>query len=314
MTAAAPAIEARGITKRYGPIQALAGVDLEVAPGEVVALLGPNGAGKTTLVEILAGFRTPTAGEALVLGTPPARGGPEWRARLGIVFQSAGFFEALTVVEVVRHFASFYPRPLDPARVIAMVGLADRHTARLKHLSGGQKRRVDLALGIVGDPDLLFLDEPTTGLDPEGRRQLWDVIRGFAALGKTILLTTHHLEEAETLADRVAIIIRGRFVAEGPPHAIGGREHGQATVTFTPSGKLAGAPLPALEGLAPRANGRVAITTHTPTSVIAELARWAAQHGEPEIPGLEVARPTLEGIYLELVRQHTETRTAEVGA
>jgi ABC-2 type transport system ATP-binding protein len=302
--AAPPAIAARGLEKRYGAVTALAGVDLEVAPGEVFALLGPNGAGKTTLVEILEGFRRPGAGEARVLGEDPARGGPAWRARIGVVFQSAGFFDVLTVREVVAHFASFYPAPLDPARVIAMVGLEGQERRRLKHLSGGQKRRVDLALGIVGDPELIFLDEPTTGLDPEGRRQLWAVIRQFAALGKTVLLTTHYLEEAEALADRVAIIIRGRFAAEGTPAAIGGREEGRATVTFHLAGRLAEAPLPPLPGLERLPDGRVALATAAPTQAVAGLARWASALGEPELPGLEIRRPTLEDVYLRLVRAH----------
>lgn len=301
---ASPPVSVRGLVKRYGEVTALAGVDLEVAPGEVVALLGPNGAGKTTLVEILEGFRVPTAGDVRVLGIVPAAGGPAWRARLGVVFQSAGFFEVLTVREVVEHFASFYPAPLDPARVIAMVGLEGQERRRLKHLSGGQKRRVDLALGIIGDPELVFLDEPTTGLDPEGRRQLWEVIRGFAALGKTVLLTTHYLEEAEVLANRVAVIIRGRFAAEGPPAELGGREAGLATVTFHAAGRLAGAPLLPLPGAELRPDGRVTFTTATPTAAVAALARWAAEHGEAELPGLEIRRPTLEDVYLQLVREH----------
>ena len=295
-------IIAHGVRKRYGSIEAVAGVDLEVRPGEVVALLGPNGAGKTTLIEMLEGFRVPDAGEIRVLGVEPRKGGGAWRARLGIVFQSAGLFEVLTVRELVSHFASFYPAPLDVDRVIAMVGLTGQQRARVKRLSGGQKRRVDLALGMVGDPELLFLDEPTTGLDPEGRRQLWGVIRAFAERGRTILLTTHYLEEAEALADRVVVMANGRFVAEGPPQSLGGRLAAPAVVTFLLRGKLEGAPLPEGVPLTAHADGRAEVSTSEPTRVIAELARWAEALGEPELPGLEVRRPSLEEVYLELIR------------
>ncbi len=291
----------------------MAGVDLEVAPGEVVALLGPNGAGKTTFIEILEGFRVPDAGEVRVLGVEPKRGGRQWRARVGVVFQSAGLFEALSVRELVSHFASFYPAPLDPTRVIAMVGLADRAGARVKRLSGGQKRRVDLALGIVGDPELLFLDEPTTGLDPEGRRQLWEVIRDFASLGKTILFTTHYLEEAEALADRVVVMAGGRFVAEGPPHSLAGRAAAPAVVSFILCGELAAAPPPRGFELRVGTDGRAEVVTAEPTRVVAELARWAESLGERELPGLEVRRPSLEEVYLQLIRSRTGADGADGG-
>ena len=295
------AVSARGVRKRYGDFEALRGVDLEIEPGEVFALLGPNGAGKTTFVEILEGFRARSGGEATVLGVDPERGDLVWRSRLGIVLQSAGFFEQLTPNEVVSHFATFYPNPLDPRRVVDMVGLADKRSSRCKDLSGGQKRRVDLAMGIVGDPELVFLDEPTTGLDPQGRRQLWDVVREFARLGKTIVLTTHYLDEAEQLADRVGVIINGQLVEVGKPREIGGRERALARVTFALTGNLAGRPLPETAAETVTENGRVTITTATPTAVVTALARWAEANGEPELPALAVSRPSLEDIYLAMV-------------
>ncbi len=293
-------IIASGITKRYGTVEALRGVDLEVSSGEVFALLGPNGAGKTTFVEILEGFRESTSGSASVLGVDPARGDAAWRARLGIVLQSAGFFEALTPHEVVSHFAGFYPAPLDPNEVLAMVGLDEKRDARCRTLSGGQKRRVDLALGVIGDPELIFLDEPTTGLDPQGRRQIWDVVRNFTALGKTVLLTTHYLEEAEHLASRVGVIINGQLAEVGTPREIGGRERALATVTFSLNDGLEGVPLP--EGIVATLAGRLAtIQTANPTNIVVALSRWAESHGVTELPGLAVTRPSLEDIYLAMV-------------
>ena len=295
------AITANGVRKSYGTFEALRGVDLEIREGEVFALLGPNGAGKTTFVEILEGFRTRTAGEATVLGVDPERGGPEWRARLGIVLQSAGFFEQLTPDEITAHFASFYPKHLDPRRVVDMVGLAEKRNARCRSLSGGQKRRVDLALGIVGDPDLIFLDEPTTGLDPQGRRQIWEVVREFTALGKTVVLTTHYLDEAEQLADRVGVIIRGELVEVGTPREIGGRERARTRVTFSLNGSLDGAGLPEIGAPIDVAGGVATIATDRPTAVVAMLARWAEDRGVLELPGLAITRPSLEDIYLAMV-------------
>ena len=297
------AITATGVRKSYGSFEALRGVDLEIREGEVFALLGPNGAGKTTFVEILEGFRTRSAGEATVLGIDPERGGPEWRARLGIVLQSAGFFEQLTPDEITAHFASFYPKSLDPRRVVDMVGLAEKRDARCKSLSGGQKRRVDLALGIVGDPDLIFLDEPTTGLDPQGRRQIWEVVREFTALGKTVVLTTHYLDEAEHLADRVGVIIRGELVEVGTPREIGGRERALARVSFSLNGALGGARLPEVGADIDVVAGVATITTERPTAVVSVLARWAEGYGVAELPGLSVSRPSLEDIYLAMVAE-----------
>ncbi len=296
------AIVASRVTKRYGDVEALRGVDLQIERGEVFALLGPNGAGKTTFVEILEGFRQSTSGSASVLGVDPAHGDAAWRARLGIVLQSAGFFEALTPVEIVSHFATFYPAPLDVDEVVNMVGLADKRNARCRTLSGGQKRRVDLALGIIGDPELIFLDEPTTGLDPQGRRQIWDVVRNFAALGKTVLLTTHYLDEAEHLAARVGVIIKGQLAEVGTPREIGGRQRSLATVTFTLTPALAGVALP--EGLGVSISDDLAtIQTATPAQVVVALSRWAEANGEPELPGLAVTRPSLEDIYLQMVAE-----------
>ncbi|MEO8540944.1 MAG: ABC transporter ATP-binding protein [bacterium] len=294
------AILAQGIRKAYADFEALKGVDLEVPVGEVFALLGPNGAGKTTLVEILEGFRERTSGAAEVLGVDPMKANAEWRARVGVVLQSAGFFEALTPLEAVKHFATFYPAPLDPTRVIEMVGLTEKKDARLRSLSGGQKRRVDLALGIVGDPEVIFLDEPTTGLDPQGRRQIWDVVTNFAHLGKTILLTTHYLDEAEHLANRVGVIIKGDMVEVGSPREIGGRQRANATVAFAARGALAGVPLPA--GIDCTREGEViSISTFEPTRTLALLTEWAETSAVTELPELSITRPSLEDIYLKMV-------------
>ncbi len=272
------AISVRGLRKSYGSQLAVDGIDLEVARGEVFSLLGPNGAGKTTTVEILEGFRRRDAGEVSVLGVDPRAGGADWRSRIGIVLQSTGEFEELSVAEVVHHFAAYYPSPDDPDAVIERVGLAHKRDARAKTLSGGQRRRLDVALSIVGRPELLFLDEPTTGFDPAARREFWDVTRRLTEGGTTILLTTHYLHEAEALADRVAVINRGKIVAVGTPAALGGREGQPATVRWqTPDGVRE-------------------VTTDTPAKTVAELV---SQYGE--LPGLTVTRPTLEDVYLSMI-------------
>jgi ABC-2 type transport system ATP-binding protein len=284
------AIRVRGLRKAYGDNVAVGGVDLDVTHGEVFALLGPNGAGKTTTVEILEGYRRRDDGEVSVLGVDPATaqgrrgtGDPvakRWRERVGIVLQGTGEFDELTVGEVVSHFARFYPDADDPATVIERVGLADKATARTHTLSGGQKRRLDVALGIIGRPELLFLDEPTTGFDPEARREFWQLIRDLQAGGTTIVLTTHYLEEAEALADRVGVIAKGRLIAIDTPRSLGRRDSALATVTWrTPEG--------AWERL----------QSATPTAVVADLAtRFSG-----EVPGLTVTRPTLEDVYLEMI-------------
>ena len=275
------AVLAGGMEKRYGDVVALAGVDVAIRHGEVFALLGPNGAGKTTTVEILEGYRHRDGGTVAVLGEDPRRAGRAWRARIGIVPQQAFPAEAaeLTVREVVSHFAGFYPRPRDPGEVIEMVGLTAKARSRIHQLSGGQVRRLDVALGIVGRPELLFLDEPTTGFDPEARRNFWDLIRALRTVGTTILLTTHYLEEAEALADRVAVISGGRIVGTGTPANLGGRATATATVSFTDG------------------DGLRRVRTDTPTRLVCELAE---RHGG-EVPGLTVTRPTLEDAYLELI-------------
>jgi ABC-2 type transport system ATP-binding protein len=274
------AIAVRGLRKAYGGSPAVDGLDLAVHRGEVFALLGPNGAGKTTTVEILEGFRTRDAGEVSVLGVDPGRADADWRSRVGIVLQGTGEFDALTVAEVVHHFAGFYPRPDDPDKVIERVGLTGKARARTHTLSGGQKRRLDVALGIIGQPDLLFLDEPTTGFDPEARREFWELIRDLSAAGTTILLTTHYLDEAEALADRVGVIVGGRLVEVAAPERLGNRDEQVATVSWrTPSGEVERA------------------RSDTPTALVAELA---ARHGG-EVPGLTVTRPSLEDVYLHLI-------------
>jgi ABC-2 type transport system ATP-binding protein len=275
------AISVRGLRKTYGANVAVAEVDLEVHRGEVFALLGPNGAGKTTTVEILEGYRTRDSGEVSVLDVDPGAGDVDgWRSRIGIVLQGTGEFDELTVFEVVHHFAGFYPSPDDPGAVIARVGLADKARARTHTLSGGQKRRLDVALGIIGRPELLFLDEPTTGFDPEARREFWQLVRDLAAAGTTIVLTTHYLEEAEALADRVGVIAGGRLIAVDRPGQLGDRQNALATVSWRTA-----------EGLVERAQSA------TPTALVADLA--ACFGGE--VPGLTVTRPTLEDVYLTMI-------------
>src|SRR3954465_10548218 len=223
------AIQVRGLRKAYDGREAVRGIDFAVRRGEVFALLGPNGAGKTTTVEILEGYRDRSAGEVSVLGHDPRQADADWRSRIGIVLQTTGEFEELTVNEVVRHFAHYYPHPDDPDKVVERVGLREKATARAGTLSGGQQRRLDVALGIIGRPELLFLDEPTTGFDPKARREFWELVRDLATAGTTILLTTHYLDEAEALADRVGVIVGGRVVEVAAPAALGGRNQAAAT-------------------------------------------------------------------------------------
>ena len=295
-----PAIAVRHVRKSYGSFEALKGIDLDIQPGEVFSILGPNGAGKTTLVEILEGYRSRSAGDATVLGTDPGQPTAAWRSRIGIVLQNTVVFDELSVQEVVEEFSRFYPRPLDVSRVIGLVGLDEKRRARCGKLSGGQKRRVDLALGLIGNPELIVLDEPTTGLDPQGRRQLWDVVREFTALGKTVVLTTHYLDEAEELADRVGVIIGGELAALGTPREIGGRQQASSQVRFEAAGALANAPLPAGMDCA-STPPFVTIATMTPTEMVVALSSWAKNLGVDELPGLVVTRPSLEDVYLKMV-------------
>ena len=268
-----------GLVKHYGETHAVDGVDLDVVRGEVLALLGPNGAGKTTTTEILEGYRHRDAGEVEVLGVDPGKGDRRWRTRLGIVLQTASDLSDLTVEESVAHFAGYYPQPRGVDEVIDAVGLAEKRRTKGSDLSGGQRRRLDVALGIIGGPELLFLDEPTTGFDPEARREFWDLIRGLREDGTTIMLTTHYLDEAEVLADRVAVISRGRLIACDVPARLGGRDESLATVSWR-------------EDDADRSE-----QTHEPTRLVAELAARL----DGEIPSLAVSRPSLEDVYLSLI-------------
>jgi ABC-2 type transport system ATP-binding protein len=294
------AIRVAGLRKTYGEVEAVAGLDFEVAEGECFALLGPNGAGKTTTVEILEGYRRRSAGEVEVLGFDPERGERSFRERIGIVLQSAGIDRELTVEEIVGLFGGYYPHPRDVGDVVDLVGLGEKRTARVKTLSGGQQRRLDLALGIVGDPDLIFLDEPTTGFDPSARRRSWELVDSLRDLGKTILLTTHYMDEAQNLADRVAIMAGGRIVAEGDPESLGGRDVAEAVVSFRlPDGaRLADLPGDLPDGLR-QEEDLVLLRTTAPTRALHTLTGWALARGE-ELEALAVTRPSLEDVYLRL--------------
>jgi ABC-2 type transport system ATP-binding protein len=298
---ASPVIEVRGLRMSYGSIDAVSGVDLEVDAGEVFAFLGPNGAGKTTTVETLEGFRHRDAGEVSVLGIDPARGGGEWRARIGVVLQESQPEPELTVEECVSLYAGYYPRSRSIRETLDLVGLGDAFTARCGQLSGGQRRRLDLALALIGDPELLFLDEPTTGFDPSARRAAWDVISGLRELGKTIFLTTHYMEEAEHLADRIMVIAKGKTVAEGSATSIGERATKASTVRFTLPENMSTADLPLLvaSALIPSTDDQVTARTRSPLPLVGALSAWATDQGI-DLPNLEVTRPTLEDIYLEL--------------
>jgi ABC-2 type transport system ATP-binding protein len=297
------AVEVTALTKAYGRNVAVNELDLRVHTGEVFALLGPNGAGKTTTVEVLEGFRAATSGEVKVLGANPASGSRELLDRVGIVPQGLGTFDDLTVHEVVRHFADFYSQPLAPDEVIDMVGLQEKRDALCRSMSGGQRRRVDVALALVGDPELIFLDEPTTGLDPEARRLAWDLVDRLASQGKTTLLTTHYLEEAEFLADRIGIIVRGEMVALGTPETVGGRDAERALISFDRGGALAGAGLPRFPAGTDivESGDRVVIAASEPTVTTLSLINWASSYDVSELPGFTVQRPTLEQTYLRLI-------------
>jgi ABC-2 type transport system ATP-binding protein len=277
---AGAAISVRDLRKSYGSRDAVRGISFEVSRGEIFGLLGPNGAGKTTTVEILEGYRPRSGGEVAVLGRDPAQRDRHLRERIGIVLQSGGFYPRVSVREAVLHFARFYPAPRDPDETIALVGLGRERDVRVRELSGGQRRRLDLALALVGDPELLFLDEPTTGFDPAARRTAWGVVQKLGELGKTVLLTTHYLDEAQALADRVAILSGGRIVAQGPP---GELEPGRPCyrVAYDSNGR------------------RVEHQTDNPTELLHSLTSDALSRGE-RLDGLTVTRPTLEDVYLEL--------------
>jgi ABC-2 type transport system ATP-binding protein len=294
------AIEIDGLRKSYGPFQAVRGLSLHVRQGEVFAFLGPNGAGKTTTVEILEGFRTRDAGEVRVLGVDPARGDRAWRARIGIVLQEGGAQSELTVRETLALWAAYYPHPRPLQETIELAGLQEKADDRVGRLSGGQRRRLEVGQALIGDPDLIFLDEPTTGFDPVARRAAWKVIGGLRDLGKTVFLTTHYLDEAQELADRVAIIKGGVIVAEGAPQDLAGPGTQETEIAFALPAGVQLAALPGAPGFALGHDGRARMRTEMPTRVLAELCAWAGERGV-ELERLEVMRPTLEDVYLELV-------------
>lgn len=291
------AIEVRGLTKRYGDVEAVRGVDLFVEAGEVFALLGPNGAGKSTIVEILEGHRDSTSGEVSVLGHDPTARERSYRERIGIVLQETAIEEQLTVTEAIDIYGAMYPRRRPAAELVELVGLHEKRSARVKTLSGGQRRRLELALGIVGDPELIFLDEPTTGFDPSARRQAWSIVENLTSLGKTVLLTTHYMDEAQFLADRVAVIANGLIVAEGTPESLGGRSTAATLITFNRDGaNIDGLPA---DDVVISENGRVTVRTTEPTAAIHRISGWALERGL-ELVDLVVSRPTLEDVYLDL--------------
>src|SRR5580658_4068431 len=290
------AIEVRGLTKSYGSVQAVRGIDLLVERGQIFAMLGPNGAGKTTTVEILEGYRSRDAGTVKVLGLDPARQRQRLKSEIGIVLQSAGMDRYLTVAETVAMYAGLYPHPRPVDEVIELVGLEGKRDARVLKLSGGQQRRLDVAIALAGDPDLLFLDEPTTGFDPAARREAWEVIKNLASIGKTILLTTHFMDEAQYLADRVAVIAGGRIVASGTPESLGGRDSAKATVRFHLPGGTA--PPPAL-GAEACEDGGFEVAPESVTRTLHELTGWAIEQGL-ELEALQIVRPSLEDVYLQL--------------
>jgi ABC-type multidrug transport system ATPase subunit len=292
------AIVVEDLRREYGAVRAVDGLSFSVGRGELFALLGPNGAGKTTTVEILTGHRQRTGGQVTVLGFDPETGGRAYRERIGVVLQSAGFEEEFSVGELVRLQARLYPRVHDPDEVIDLVGLADKRAARVKTLSGGQRRRLDLALGIVGAPELLFLDEPTTGFDPSARHRAWELVERLRELGTTILLTTHYMEEAQRLADRVAVMRSGRLVAMGPPEQLSATDPAH-TITFQRPTGVPLAALPVVSGRIQDDHGVVSITTTQPTRDTYALTNWALQRGV-ELTGLTLTRPTLEDVYLRL--------------
>ena len=268
-------VQVRGLKKSYGDLRAVDGVNIDIQRGEIFSLLGPNGAGKTTTIEILEGFRNRDSGEVSVLGVDPARGDSAWRDRLGIVHQSSQDAGDLSVQETIAHFAEYYSKPSDVDEVITAVGLAEKEKSLIRNLSGGQRRRLDVALGIIGNPELLFLDEPTTGFDPEARRQFWELIRSLRSEGTSIILTTHYLDEAEFLADRVAVIAHGQLMEVATPQTLGNRHNAKAKVLWR--------------------DGEV--ETSEPTKIVSELATKY----QDEIPELQVIRPSLEDIYLHMI-------------
>jgi ABC-2 type transport system ATP-binding protein len=292
-------ISVRGLRKSYDGYEAVRGIDLEVRAGEIFAFLGPNGAGKTTTVEILEGYRTPDGGEVAVLGVDPQRADRGWRQRVGFVLQESRLVPELTPREALEQYAGYYAAARDVDETVRLVGLEEKADVRTAKLSGGQQRRLDVALAMIGDPELLFLDEPTTGFDPSARRQAWEVIAGLRKLGKTVFLTTHYMDEAQTLADRVAILSSGRIVATGPPESLGDR--GMRTeIRFRLPRGVALSDLPGQLGAEARDDaGMITMSVADPVPVLRELTTWA-EHRDVGLPGLTVGAPNLEDVYLEL--------------
>ena len=292
----APAIDVRGLVKSYGGRRVVSGLDLSIGRGEILALLGPNGAGKTTTVEILEGYRNRDAGTVSVLGLDPGQQRDKLKSRIGIVLQSTGVDRYLTVRETVALYAGYYPHPRAVDEVIEVVGLAPQAAQRVIKLSGGQQRRLDVAVALVGDPELLFLDEPTTGFDPSARHEAWEVVKHLAALGKTVLLTTHYMDEAQYLADRVAVMTEGRIVAEGSPATLGQRDHARAEVRYRMPAEVK-PPQRFAERVG--SDGVIEVSTDDAVATLHELTGWAIEQGV-DLEGLEVHRPSLEDIYLKL--------------
>jgi ABC-2 type transport system ATP-binding protein len=302
-------ISVRGLRKSYGGLEAVRGIDLDVDGREIFAFLGPNGAGKTTTVEVLEGYRERSAGEVRVLGVDPADSDHEWRQRIGIVLQESRMHPELTVRESIELFAGYYRAPRGVDETVELVGLTEKADERVARLSGGQQRRLDVALALIGDPELLFLDEPTTGFDPSARRRAWEVVASLRELGKTIFLTTHYMEEAQELADRVAIIAGGRIVAEGTPQELTRRDQRHTTIRFrlpdgVAAGELPGGLVPKPDGAAP-ATGEISVQANDPVRALNALTSWALERGVA-LDGLEVRQPNLEDVYLELTADEAE--------
>jgi ABC-2 type transport system ATP-binding protein len=302
-------IRVRGLRKAYGGHQAVRGIDLEVLPGEVVALLGPNGAGKTTTLEILEGYRARSAGEVRVLGGDPASRDPAILARVGICLQASGIERYLTAGEVLDLYAGYYPRPRPTPELLGLVGITDQTTTRVRRLSGGQRRRLDLALALVGDPELLFLDEPTTGFDPEARRQAWDLVRGLVGAGRTVLLSTHFMDEARALADRIVVIVDGAIVAQGTPEQVIGERDRGSVVRFRLADGSPDLPAAIAAGARRGTDGATELPTHEPTTLLHALTGWSIETGVT-LADLTVTRPSLEDAYLALVAEHAEPTEA----
>jgi len=294
--AAGLAVEVSGLTKSYGEFQAVGGVDFAIGVGEIFALLGPNGAGKTTIVEILEGYRSRDGGDVRVLGLDPGRDRKTLSAKIGIVLQSSGIERYLSVSEAIEMYGRYYPAPRPVDELIELVGLEEKRDARVISLSGGQQRRLDVAIGLVGDPDLIFLDEPTTGFDPSARREAWEMVKNLAALGKTVLLTTHYMDEAQYLADRVAVIAAGRFVAEGTPATLAGRNTARARLVLPAA---SGGATVAELGWSSDDQGRFVLEPIELAEALYSLSSWARANGV-SLDELEIHRPSLEDVYLEL--------------